>query len=552
MTTISPDDIKIQLGNILDSPGFKSGQRLNQFLRYVVEQTLNGRSSHIKQYTVAVEALGFGAGFDPQSNPTVRIHAQKLRRALDRYYHRQGHDDPIRIEMPKGSYVPVFKANHTTPVPPGVPECDSPDAAPTSLDHSKPTIAVMMFDCLNANEEINYIATGLTEEIIIALTQFPDFKVVGPLDRDVIERQKLDTQGIGQRHRVRFLLNGGVRVYDEMFRLTVRLTDTLDGQQLWGQVLNFNMKNGSMLALQDDMVGQVTAIIADSHGIIPRTLTKESSAGHTYNRSIYESVLRYYHHFRVLTPESFVNAMNALEKSVRDNPDHALSKGALSDLLASSYLFGHDDNSSILERAEMLARKAVALDSNCQVAHWGMALVFFLRFQRRLFLNEAKLAIRLNPNNTLFVAAASLHIAMVGEWELAMKMIGKAMRLNPHHPKWYHFLPFMNYYRQGEYDRAWVEAQHFNTQGFFWDPLIRAAVLGKLERRTDAQKEVDELLTLLPDFNRSGPDLIRRLTFLNEHVEMLLDGLRKAGLEIKKIENKKSGLLSPSLMQFNL
>ncbi len=393
----------------------------------------------------------------------------------------------------------------------------------------------MLFDCLNAIEEINYIATGLTEEIIIALTQFPEFIVVGPLDKDVIGRQQLDAQGIGQRHGVRFLLNGGIRVQEERFRLTVRLVDTSNGRQLWGQVLDVDMQNGSMTALQDDLVGQVTAIIADSHGIIPRTLTKETSARHTDNQSVYESILRYYHHFRVLTPESFIDAMNALEESLQNNPDHALVKGALSDLVSSAYLFGHDDNSSVLGRAETLARKAVALDPNCQVARWAKALVFFLHFQRRSFLDAVEQVLRLNPNNTLFVAAASLHIGMVGEWDRAMKMIRKAMRLNPHHPGWYHILPFMNYYRQEEYGRAWIAAQRFNTPDFFWDPLIRAAVLGKLGRRSDARKAADELMILLPDFKRKGPDLIRRLTFLDEHVEMLMDGLSKAGLGFQSV-----------------
>jgi len=101
-----------QLERILASPGFLSSERLSQFLRYVVTQTLSGQSTRIKQYTVGVEAMGFGTTFDPQSNPTVRIHARKLRRELDRYYYNHGSEDPIRIDIPKGSYVPVFLDNH--------------------------------------------------------------------------------------------------------------------------------------------------------------------------------------------------------------------------------------------------------------------------------------------------------------------------------------------------------------------------------------------------------------------------------------------------------
>ena len=58
MTNISPNTVKAQLERILASSEFKAGKRLSQFLRYVVEQMLNGQSGSIKQYTIAVEALG--------------------------------------------------------------------------------------------------------------------------------------------------------------------------------------------------------------------------------------------------------------------------------------------------------------------------------------------------------------------------------------------------------------------------------------------------------------------------------------------------------------
>ena len=63
MTNISPDTVKAQLNRILASSEFMAGKRLGQFLRYVVEQTLNGHSGSINQYTIALEAFGYGADF---------------------------------------------------------------------------------------------------------------------------------------------------------------------------------------------------------------------------------------------------------------------------------------------------------------------------------------------------------------------------------------------------------------------------------------------------------------------------------------------------------
>jgi adenylate cyclase len=470
MDKFSPDRIDAQLERVLGSSEFMAGRRLGQFLRYVVEQALNGHSGRMNQFTIAVEAFGYGPDFDPVSNPAVRILARRLRRALDLYFSTQGSDDPIRIDIPKGGYVPVFSDNHLMPKESGSYECPTPAVEVPTLDVSRPTIAIMAFEVLNANGAFDHVATGLTEEIIIALTQFPEFLVVGPLNRSIILQRQLDTNGIGQQYGVRFLLDGTLRIHKDMLRLTVRLADTLSGQHLWGHSFDVNMRIDSMMAFQDDLVGQLVAVIADSYGIIPRTLTKEFFGRDATHVDTYEAVLYYYHYFRVLTEESYVNAMNALEGSVRQNPDHALATAALADLLASTFMFGYDEDPSNLARAEVLARKAVTLDPNCQIVRFTMAFIHFLKFDRSLFLDEARQALSLNPNNAHFIAVLSLHFGMVGEWKLAMELIHKAMRLNPHHPGWCHILAFMNYYRQGMNDLAWIEAQRFNTPDFFWDP----------------------------------------------------------------------------------
>jgi len=150
-----------------------------------------------------------------------------------------------------------------------------------------------------------------------------------------------------------------------------------------------------------------------------------------------------------------------------------------------------------------------------------------------LFLTESEQTLQLNPNNANYIAALSLYLTMVGDWQRGVKMMDKAMRLNPHHPGWYHIVRFMNFYRQGKNDLALIEARRFNTPEYFWDPLIRSAVLGQLDRRAQAKKAVDELLALVPDFKRRGQSLIRRFAYLDKHVDALQDGLRSAGLELE-------------------
>ena len=77
MTDLEKEEITSQLRRIVASRDFTDSPRLVQFLEYVVAQSLKGRPSRIKQYEIAVEALGYDQDFDPSSNPSVRIMACK-------------------------------------------------------------------------------------------------------------------------------------------------------------------------------------------------------------------------------------------------------------------------------------------------------------------------------------------------------------------------------------------------------------------------------------------------------------------------------------------
>src|SRR6202034_4619506 len=104
-----PDEIRQELRLIIGSAGFRDSARLSRFITFVVERTLAGKGGTIKGYTIAVEALGRGSNFDPQSDPIVRVEAGRLRRALARYYESGGYNDPLVIDVPRGTYVPSFR-----------------------------------------------------------------------------------------------------------------------------------------------------------------------------------------------------------------------------------------------------------------------------------------------------------------------------------------------------------------------------------------------------------------------------------------------------------
>jgi tetratricopeptide (TPR) repeat protein len=107
-STVSAEDVRRQLQRILASSPFLNARRASQFLRFVVEGTLDGEDG-FKEYLIGVEVFERPQDYDPKDDPVVRIEAGRLRKKLAEFYAGPGVNDPILIELPKGGYVPVFR-----------------------------------------------------------------------------------------------------------------------------------------------------------------------------------------------------------------------------------------------------------------------------------------------------------------------------------------------------------------------------------------------------------------------------------------------------------
>jgi hypothetical protein len=105
----SPDAVRKQLSNILQSDGFAHARRMKRFLGFVVEETLAGRARQLCEYSIGMSVFDRDESFEPGLDPIVRNDARRLRQKLLEYYLQCGHDDPVLMEVPKGGYVPVFR-----------------------------------------------------------------------------------------------------------------------------------------------------------------------------------------------------------------------------------------------------------------------------------------------------------------------------------------------------------------------------------------------------------------------------------------------------------
>jgi hypothetical protein len=105
---LNEERVREELDRVLASHEFRTSKRSQEFLRYVVDHTLAGHGDLLKERTIGMEVFGRPASYDPSDDATVRVKAGEVRKRLGLYYSDQGAHDPIRIELPSGTYVPEF------------------------------------------------------------------------------------------------------------------------------------------------------------------------------------------------------------------------------------------------------------------------------------------------------------------------------------------------------------------------------------------------------------------------------------------------------------
>jgi hypothetical protein len=172
------DEITRQLERMLGSPDFNATPQQIALLKFVVNRTQEGNADSIKGYTVATEVFGRRSDFNQSIDPIVSIQASRLRWALAQYYETAGKNDPIRIDIPTGGYVPTFSKQR-----PDDQHLTAEQAATFGAMVTWPAILVRPLANLTANPEDDYLSIGLTAELAHALSHYQEIRVLEAIHR---------------------------------------------------------------------------------------------------------------------------------------------------------------------------------------------------------------------------------------------------------------------------------------------------------------------------------------------------------------------------------
>jgi adenylate cyclase len=519
--TQSTKNIRAELDRILESPDFESSQRSRDILKFVVEETLAGNSHTLKGYTIATRVFGRAEDFDPILDPIVRIEVGKLRRALERYYFMTGRENPIRIEIPKGTNVPDFyEQSGMEPAQTSGHE----EAKEVGFEGSWPSVLVRPFQNLTGDPNKDNLGVGLAAELAVEISRFQEIDVFLYGHEGHVER----AFDLG----VRFSFEGNIREDPTGIKLNANLIDTSINRQIWSYNHRADLESSLLITFQEKTAQEIAARTVGEHGIIVRTLSQEAKHKPPDQLKTYEAILRYYEYDLKLTADSFLGAKEALEYAVKIEPECGHIWSLLGRLYGNIYSLEFPGYETAIEKAIGYAKRGIQLNPENQRARTTLALVLMFNDENKAALIEANRALALNPNSLFMLDAIGYVLTLLGAWERGPALIREVIRRNPYYGLYVHYALWVDWFRQENYEQAYLETINFRRPEVFWEPLMKAATLGQMGRYEEGKRAVENLLKLRPDFPSRARILIKHYIKFDDIVERMIDGLRKVGLII--------------------
>jgi len=392
-------------------------------------------------------------------------------------------------------------------------------------------VAVLPLKYSGSAADVKALAEGLSEGVITGLSRFSYLRVVAGGSTAKYSSESSDVRAVGKELGARYVMEGSLRQAGTKLRLAVQLVDAVSGAHLWAETYERSFSPEAVFELQDDLVPRIVSTVADQYGILPRSMSDALRSKTEEQLTPEEAVLRTFSYFTRITPEEHASVREILERAVREAPNHADSWAMLSMIYRGEFAQGFNAGSNPLDRALAAARRAVDLAPAHALGHYALATVYFFRKEMVPFRVEAERALALNPLDAAAKAYLGLLTAASGEWDRGCQMVESAMQLNPNCPGYFYFAGCWNAYRQGKYEEVLEGVARINMPNYYHVPAIQAAAFAQIGRHEEAKKAIEALLALRPDFAAAARQEYGKW-YDRQHVEQVIEGLRKAGLEI--------------------
>ena len=303
----------------------------------------------------------------------------------------------------------------------------TPDGSPLTGSGASgaKSIAVLPFASSSGDQESEYFADGIAEEIINALSKIKALKVSSRTSSFTFKGKSEDIREIGRKLQVGTVLEGSVRKSGKRLRLTAQLVNAMDNSQLWAE--RYDRELEDVFEIQDEIAASIVSAL---RVVLTEDEKKAIEQVPTANVEAYEFYLRGRQYFHQHRRKSHEFARQMFERAIELDPGYALAHAGIADCCSFLYQYFNATPAN-LARAESASRRAVELAPELAEAHAsrGLALSLSSGFQEAE--KEFQIAMRLDPKSfeaAYFYARACM---AQGKAEEATKWYERAVAVRP-------------------------------------------------------------------------------------------------------------------------
>jgi TolB-like protein len=383
------DAVLSALQSVLKSKHFAQSESLSNLLRHIVEASLAGRGPELKEYILGREVFGRGDSFDPKTDTIVRVQASRLRSKLRDYYAAEGGHDGVVISVPTGAYSAQFLANgneHARKERVWFPKWIAVagaaafvaagayrlgNRARTAVLPAIRSVAVLPFRNLSGDPAQDYLADGLTDNLITDLGKTPDLRVISRTTAMSYTGTRKSLSTVARELDVDALVEGSMTLSGENLRVNANLIDARGRERsLWTRTLEHGARD--IAGLQREMYGKV------AHQLRPESKALPPDGAASPNPDAYAAYLKGRYFAAQSSEAAHGQALEWFAKATALDPRLSIAKAgeALSySALADFYLPPRE----AAPRAKAAANQALALDSSSAEAYMarGSVELFF-------------------------------------------------------------------------------------------------------------------------------------------------------------------------------
>ena len=394
-----------------------------------------------------------------------------------------------------------------------------------------PVVAVLAFANVSRDPKQEYFSDGLAETVIDSLAHVRELKVVARNSSFRYKGKAVDVRKVSEELGADYVVEGSVRRSADTVRVTAQLIEGKRGVHLWSNTYERELTVENVFAIQDEIAAAIVRNIAGFYGVLNKSALEATKRKPPRDLNSYDCVLLHSAYLVSLSLQTFRATRDCAEEAIKVEPDYAPLWVALANIARAEFQYGYDPRPGSLDRALEAGHRALRLDPGAAGLHSGLAITHFFRGELDEFKLETERKLALAPNSTGTNGTLGLYMLYAGEWEKGLAMIERAKELNPFYPWWYNNGEFHNLYRNKDYAKAVNVARQLNLTDFVQAQSQLVAAYGQLGRSSDARPIIDRIHELDPTFD-ARRHWASRFRYQPDYLEHLLDGLRKAGLEI--------------------